>query len=284
MSNDVIEFGSYYQNDNEQKQPIKWIVIQQKDNKVLLLSSRVLKCINYLPKEKKFLFINISFYRWKDSLARQWLNNDFINEAFSEKEQSFIVTKKIATTTRYPGLKYDYYYNDQPNTVDKIFMLSEEEFERSKISKNFAKAKPIRVIHKEVDTDLEGVCVWHLRTGTDPRSLFIVNEKGELSDVIIRTRVLDKYLYIFIGWLIVGVMLYSLFFYSFSFYKAALYLLGILTFITFILIFLMILNGISYYFGEKRKQVYIRPAMWIDLQKMIDSGYDLNIVKVGEKG
>jgi hypothetical protein len=24
--------------------------------------------------------------------------------------------------------------------------------------------------------------------------------------------------------------------------------------------------------------------MWIDLQKMIDSGYDLNIVKVGEKG
>ena len=41
-------------------------------------------------KEELELYRGHEIYTWRDSTLRKWLNNDFINEAFSEEEKKLI--------------------------------------------------------------------------------------------------------------------------------------------------------------------------------------------------
>ncbi|MBR4779798.1 MAG: hypothetical protein IK014_00395 [Lachnospiraceae bacterium] len=76
---------------------------------------------------------------WKDCSLREWLNNDFYNEAFSEMEQQLVVPVKnknysFLTTTingkNGRGRETVFYKGSQrlSDTVDNVFLLSGEEF------------------------------------------------------------------------------------------------------------------------------------------------------------
>ena len=106
---DLIYWGSYEQDDDTaNKEDIRWEVLEKTDDKVLVLSEKVLDAQTYQIASEVF-----EFNDWEDSYVRWWLNNAFINEAFSDFEKQSILTSKIST--------------DGKETKDKIFLLNIDE-------------------------------------------------------------------------------------------------------------------------------------------------------------
>ena len=119
----IIEFGSYYQDDLSRKTPIKWRVLEVKDGKALLISELLLDA---QPYNKEFKEIT-----WENSSIRDWLNNEFINEAFTQSEQN-----KINLTYIYNNDNVKYGAKGGNNTQDKIFLLSLDEVNKYLPNKN----------------------------------------------------------------------------------------------------------------------------------------------------
>ena len=111
---DLIEFGSYYQDDLSRKTPIKWRVLDIQDGKALLISELLLDAQPYNKKGKVIT--------WENSSIRHWLNNEFINEAFSKEEQNEIILTNISNPDN-----ASYGTRGGNNTQDKIFLLSLDE-------------------------------------------------------------------------------------------------------------------------------------------------------------
>lgn len=85
-SGDIVTFGNYEQDNNTQNgtEPIKWIVlgVTKDEEKVVLLSYYCLDCVQFNDESKGVT--------WEDSSLRQWLNETFLEEAFSWKEQTLL--------------------------------------------------------------------------------------------------------------------------------------------------------------------------------------------------
>ena len=104
-----IWFGTYPQNDTTgvSKEPIKWRVLKQDGNEILLVSDKLLDNVSYNNER--------SDVDWEDSDIRNWLNTDFTDNTFTiDQINDGIITKTIST-------------RNQPETQDKIFLLSDEE-------------------------------------------------------------------------------------------------------------------------------------------------------------
>ena len=85
----IISFGSYEQDNNLDNGPedIEWIVLDVQDGKALLLSKYGLDAKPYNTEKTDIT--------WEQCTLRAWLNQDFLNTAFSEKEQSAILTTHV---------------------------------------------------------------------------------------------------------------------------------------------------------------------------------------------
>lgn len=121
---DIINFGAYEQ-DNVKingKEEIEWQVLDKKDNKLFLISTKALDCQQY----------NTSYtdVTWETCSLRFWLNDTFLNTAFSEKERSL-----IQTTTVSADKNPEYETNPGNETTDKVFLLSITEVEKYDIGK-----------------------------------------------------------------------------------------------------------------------------------------------------
>lgn len=116
---DTFEFGKYMQErDSEEKQPIKWIVLEKGDGGygALLLSEEVLAHMPFNKSAK-------SGTTWENSSLRKWLNDDFLKAAFSKDEQKMIAKSYV------PAEKNnDFPTRDAGNdTEDKLYVLSIQE-------------------------------------------------------------------------------------------------------------------------------------------------------------
>ena len=115
---DTVQFGHYMQGiEGNKKTPIDWIVLDKRDDKVLLFSKYILDLQNFNDE-----YIEIS---WADCSLRKWLNSEFYNVAFTGKEK-----KQILETTNenkgYKDFKF-YYTEDSEDTIDRVFLLSQDE-------------------------------------------------------------------------------------------------------------------------------------------------------------
>lgn len=108
--NDIIILRSYPQNSENvsEKEPIEWIVIDQKEDCILCISKYLLDCKPYNETLEKVT--------WERSTLRKWLNSEFFCTAFTEDEQ-----KRIHIT----DVK-----NPSHDTQDLIFLLSYDEAEK----------------------------------------------------------------------------------------------------------------------------------------------------------
>ena len=111
---DTVKFGSYYQSNSSTKDPIEWIVLDRQGSKTLLLSKYIL--------DFKDLTYKNSTYTWENCNLRNWLNNDFYNNAFNSSEQNIIQTTYVINNN---NPKYG--TNGGNDTNDKVFCLSIEE-------------------------------------------------------------------------------------------------------------------------------------------------------------
>lgn len=110
---DTVKFGNYMQNDakGKVKEPIEWIVLDKKDGQALLLSKYILDCKSMINKKENVSFNPLGC--WEGSDLLKWLNNDFLNIAFTKDDQTLIVSKIV---------KYKF------DEIDvKVFCLNEEE-------------------------------------------------------------------------------------------------------------------------------------------------------------
>ncbi|MGN0629576.1 MAG: DUF6273 domain-containing protein [Oscillospiraceae bacterium] len=113
---DYIFFGEYEQDNNfsNGKEKIEWIVLDKKDEKIFVFSKYALDWMRY----------NTEYYAvtWETCLLRKWLNNGFINSAFSPYEKSMISTVEVSADE---NPSYDTPAGN--STYDKVFLLSIDE-------------------------------------------------------------------------------------------------------------------------------------------------------------
>ncbi len=113
---DTIFFGHYEQDNDKSNgaEPIEWIVLDIDSEKALILSKFGLDVQAYN--------VSGSAVTWETSSLRAWLNEAFLEEAFTSSEQDLILTTTLDNSSRqgYSGYNTD----DENNTNDKIFLLS----------------------------------------------------------------------------------------------------------------------------------------------------------------
>ena len=109
---DTVEFGSYSQDyplngSPAPATPLKWIVLDSQDGYSLLVSLYIQRVAPYNDKTVA------EDCRWADSTIRTWLNDDFLNAAFSAEERSQIRGTEIV--------------GDDVTTTDKVFLLTADQ-------------------------------------------------------------------------------------------------------------------------------------------------------------
>ena len=151
---DYVEFGSYEQDNDlsNGKEPIEWLVLDQQNNKVLLISRYALDCQKYNASYKTVT--------WEMCSLREWLNNNFLKKAFDSVEQSKILTTTISADKN-PT------YNSDPGkaTQDKVFLLSITE--ANQYFTSFKELKCIGTAYSNgrgAMVNSTGNCSWWLRT------------------------------------------------------------------------------------------------------------------------
>ncbi len=112
----TVLFGAYEQDNNTSNgaEPIEWIVIDEQDGRTLLLSKYALdaKPFHSAPYD------SMDFIYWSGCTMRIWLNQTFLESAFSKEEQEQIYLTTVNTVVHAEG-SFD--------TQDKVFLLSYQE-------------------------------------------------------------------------------------------------------------------------------------------------------------
>ena len=76
---ETMTFGSYPQDADGTVKPIEWDVLDIQDGKALLISS---KCLDARPYNEEYAPVT-----WEKCTLRAWLNDDFLNTAFSTRNK-----------------------------------------------------------------------------------------------------------------------------------------------------------------------------------------------------
>ena len=86
---DYVSFGSYPQTaEGTDKTPIEWLVLDVQDGTALLISRYALETIAYDENRDKSI-------TWEISGLRAWMNEEFLNSAFTPEEQAAILTTDV---------------------------------------------------------------------------------------------------------------------------------------------------------------------------------------------
>lgn len=152
---DTVFFGAYEQDNNTSngKEDIAWLVLEVKDGKALVVSKYALDCKQYNTSST-----NVT---WETCTLRKWLNNDFINAAFSSYEKAMIPTVTVSADKN-PG----YSANPGNATQDQVFLLSITEANKYFNSNGARQCEPTdyAVANGAWESDSGNFCWWWLRS------------------------------------------------------------------------------------------------------------------------
>ncbi len=157
---DTVFFGAYEQDKDTAngKEAIAWLVLAKEDNKLFLISEKALDCVAYHNSD--------SDVTWKNCDLRAWLNDTFMDSAFSADEQDKIQSTNVSADK---NPKYD----TKPGkaTTDKVFLLSIDEVNKyfgdkstDCIPTDYAISKGAFYTTKNLDFSGRVYCNWWLRT------------------------------------------------------------------------------------------------------------------------
>ena len=108
---DIIKFGRYIQNNPDEKEDIEWRVLDRQGNRLLIICEKGIDSQQFNNDKKTVT--------WETCSLRAWLNETFINEAFSVKEQKMICETPL-TAERNP----EFGTSGGRDTEDRVFLLS----------------------------------------------------------------------------------------------------------------------------------------------------------------
>lgn len=169
---DIITFGTYEQNNNGLDGPeeVEWIVIDQKDGQMMLISKY---CIDSQPYNAALEPVT-----WEHSSLRKWLNGTFFDTAFTQEEQNRICTVEnenpdLSATSADSGRA----------TMDRIFILSKDEAKQLFRSYSARKAAPTAYAMAEgaYQSPNNHMGWWWLRTsGNSAKRVCYVTTGGDI--------------------------------------------------------------------------------------------------------
>lgn len=112
-----ITFGAYEQDADTSngKEDIEWLVLKKENNRLLVISRYALDCQPY-HKTNEYI---TEATTWESCSLRRWMNNDFLNDAFSNIEQAMIPMASVD--------KFAYVNISGHTTPDKVFLLDKRE-------------------------------------------------------------------------------------------------------------------------------------------------------------
>lgn len=156
---DYIKFGVYEQDNDKSngKEEVEWRVLEVKDGKALVISRYVL---DYKKYGKWYESVT-----WNSCSLRKWLNDTFLDTAFSTEEQSMISTVTVQ---------------------DKVFLLSITEANKYFAVDSTRKCMSTDYVDsKRTTVYKDGTCNWWLRSsGSYYRTVLVLSdgsvyEKGQ---------------------------------------------------------------------------------------------------------
>ena len=167
---DYVFFGAYEQDNNTSngKENIEWLVLEVKDGKVLVISKYALDCKLYNTS-----YTNVF---WRKCSLREWLNNDFINSAFSNYEKILIPTVTVSADKN-----PNYSTNPGIATQDQVFLLSIPEVYKYFSSSSALQCKPTdyAVANGAYVNSDNSNCWWWLRSpGVTQESAASIDSAG----------------------------------------------------------------------------------------------------------
>lgn len=114
----TVTFGAYEQDNRKAngKEAIQWRVLAREDDRALLISFDILDSRAYNRRSADIT--------WEKSTLRTWLNQDFLNAAFTRAEREAILTTEVMNED-HPTRGTD----GGKDTSDKVFLLSSAEAE-----------------------------------------------------------------------------------------------------------------------------------------------------------
>lgn len=173
---DTVYFGKYEQDNDASNgaEDIEWIILAKKEDSCLVISKYALDRKPYDVKHESVT--------WSTSSLRNWLNNEFLNKAFSEEEINQIPTVRVTADENSS-------YRTDPGvaTSDKIFLLSIKEAEqffttdeaRRCAPTAYAKAQGAYTNFGYQTSSGEASCYWWLRSpGYNQRYAARVDDGG----------------------------------------------------------------------------------------------------------
>ena len=182
---DCVTLGKYWQEDTngdgkvdqtDEKQPIKWRVLAVDGDELLLLADKNLDNQKYNSKSTSIA--------WNDCTLRKWLNDTFLEDAFSSVEQ-----QEIHEVTIINKDNPQYKTKGGEDTTDKIFLLSIEEASKQEYgfdigfdkSRNTRSSESTNYVRQNGDSLYRDRIYgyWWLRSpGMDSRYASIVSSSG----------------------------------------------------------------------------------------------------------
>lgn len=154
----AIKFGRYFINRKMEMDEIEWTVLDEFDNKKLLISKHCIETMQYDYEENR-----IKNPDWRTGIVRTWLNSYFLNLCFIIKEKE----RMVPQTIKMP---------DGTELSDKIILLNSKEVERYFPEAKDRRAKPTSWAKSRKNPSFEdvlyterGYCSWFLR---DPSERF----------------------------------------------------------------------------------------------------------------
>lgn len=185
---DIVTFGNYPQDKDGTVRPIEWIVLDIVNDQALLISLKGLDCQPYNQKEARS--------SWKKCSLRTWLNDQFLNTAFTADEQSRIIETKLVT----PNNDFSKNVFKREETTDRVYLLTvleaaeylDDYYERICFSTEYAltktgEQKELKLREPERYPDLQGACSWWLRIPGDDKTATGVTRTGTVDNNGIET-------------------------------------------------------------------------------------------------
>ncbi len=159
---DTIKFGFYEQDNNTTngKEEIEWIVLNVEGSKALVISKYALDCQQYNT--------SCTDVTWEKCTLRKWLNDSFLNTAFSAKHQELIPSVSV-----FAEKNPEYSTNPGNSTNDKVFLLNYREAKKYFTTDESRKCAPTAFAKAQgADTDYgyiktasgEPTCEWWPRS------------------------------------------------------------------------------------------------------------------------
>lgn len=161
---DILYFGAYELSaDSTEKELMQWVVLDVQDGKALIVSQSAIAAKPFHQNYKK--------NSWETCTLRSWLNQDFLNAAFTATEQTKILVTTVSAASA-----------GEKDTQDRLFLLSAEEVQKY-FATGTAGCKPTGAAKAAgaYVYDDSGNCWWWLRTqGSEENCAAFVDGKGDI--------------------------------------------------------------------------------------------------------